>query len=136
LVKCKTDESETNWWERGLTRADDLLGAVGLHGLDARLTDVYCEMPIFFGGTSGGVGAAETGALQKLSFLVGTYARTFDLAGAKFIPVLVTKWKGQLTKDVVCRRIEGMLGEVACKKFKADIWDAVGLGLHVKGVFK
>ncbi len=90
-------------------------------------------MPIFFAGTTGGVAAAEGGSLEKLCFQVGCLAQAFWMVGARFRLVTVVEWKGQLPKAIVKARLLDMLGK-ACKDYKADIWDAVGIGLYAMGV--
>lgn len=137
LVTPRRDDEFSEWWESAEDRADDLWKAIE-KDLKMGLVDIeaVCEMPIFFSGTSGGVAAAETNSLQKLCFLVGVYARMLTSHGVRFSPVTVRDWKGQLPKTVVAQRIIDRIGSRNCRGFKKDIWDAVGIGLYVKGVFR
>ncbi len=93
-------------------------------------------MPIFFGSSALGVAAAGSSSLLKLCYLVGALGFAFTSEGSTFEPIEVRAWKGQLPKEVVKKRLQYYLGEEVCKNYKADIWDAVGLGLYKKGVFK
>lgn len=130
-------ENSDGWWGRANNRSDDLFSCIRtvVKG-DVDLLKVFCEMPRFFSGNAGGHAAAETGSIMKLAYLVGSYARSFRMAGASFTIVPVMEWKGQLPKEVVNKRIVQLLGEKACTNFRRDAWDAIGIGLHVKGVFK
>lgn len=103
-----------------------------------RSMQIFCEFPSFFAGNSGGMAASQSGSIQKLAYLVGVYSAmmTAEFPTSVFTPILVRDWKGQLPKEVVIRRIKSILGEHACKQFQKDIWDAVGIGLAIKGVFK
>jgi hypothetical protein len=93
---------------------------------------VYCEMPAFFE-SHGGMAAATKGDLIKLTYLVGVYAGICHIHRVRFTPVPVVEWKGQLPKEIVKKRILKKLGRHACQGYHGDIWDAVGIGLHVKG---
>lgn len=126
------------WHIRAHKQAEDLVNATACHSYGRRDFKIYCEMPIFFAGTSGGIAAAETNSLQKLCYQVGAIGQAIyrSCPGATFTPIAVCDWKGQLPKAVVIKRIEKILGIGNCKNFKNDIWDSVGIGLSVKGVFK
>lgn len=97
---------------------------------------VYCELPAFFEGATGHAAAAK-GDVVKLAYLVGVYAGICHARGVVFSPVPVIEWKGQLSKEIVARRIVKKIGRTAQdgQEFHADIWDAVGIGLYVKGLF-
>lgn len=94
---------------------------------------VYCELPAFFEGEKGHAAAAK-GDVVKLAYLVGVYAGMCHKRGVEFNLVPVREWKGQLPKSVVISRIQKRLGS-ACGIYKADQWDAVGIGLFIKGCF-
>jgi len=129
------DPHNTDWWDRAVEQANGLLYKIPI---PAKRLDVYCEMPVFFAGTVGGMAAAGTGSLQKLCFQVGCVAQAVRGLSCfrHFYPVLVNEWKGQLPKEVVIQRIKKLLGEKACKDYRKDMWDAVGIGLWARGVFK
>lgn len=122
------------WHDRALSNAKVIAENLRFGWLGPHL-EVFCEFPAFFA-SSGGVASAATGSVHKLAFQVGVYAQVFASRGSSFTPVGVNEWKGQLPKDVVCRRVEKILGPRAGREFRADTWDAVGIGLWVKGVFK
>jgi len=91
--------------------------------------EIYVEFPAFFG-SFGGQTTAKSGALVKLSGLVGAIMFALE---AK--PVKVNDWKGQLPKDIVIKRIKRVLPNVETKfKVKSHGWDAIGIGLHTLGV--
>jgi len=92
---------------------------------------VYIEYPAFHESFGGEV-VARSGALVKLTYLVGFISSRFP----KVLLVPVRNWKGQLPKTVVEERIRKLLGPVVCSSFKTHIWDAVGIGLYAKGFFK
>ena len=94
---------------------------------------VYCEFPSFMQSNKGMV-AARSGALLKLTYMVGeihSLFRKHRRTICKLIPVAV--WKGQLPKSVVIQRITKILGKKNCRFFRDDIWDAVGMGLWKMG---
>ena len=118
-------------WDAKLTwmaqRFDELLEVLG------DVKTVGCELPMLVRGGGGDV-VASSGALVKLSCCVGAFAGVCAVKDVEFLPIPVYEWKGQLPKDIVNRRIRQLLGNENCRKFKRDIWDAVGIGLHMKGV--
>lgn len=128
-------DKEPGWIDNAQKQADAIRWQ--LHGEKISLNGgkVICEMPQAFLGNAGGMAAAQTGSILKLSVMIGIYAREFlEHSGASFQVVPVRQWKGQLPKEVVIQRIRKYLGEKNCKEFKADVWDAVGIGLWAMGV--
>ena len=104
----------------------------------ARLTQVselfeceegYIEYPAFFQ-SHGACGVANSGALVKLAWFVGLCCGSLP-----FPPRLVSvgTWKGQLPKKVVISRIKRILPNV---KAKSHDWDAIGIGLYIRGDLK
>ena len=89
----------------------------------------YIEYPAFFQ-AHGACGVANSGALVKLAWFVGLVCGSLS-----FAPHLVTvgSWKGQLPKKVVISRIKRLLPKV---KAKSHDWDAIGIGLFLKGDLK
>lgn len=100
------------------------------------VSNVICELPAFFEGEKGHAAAAK-GDVVKLSYLVGVYAGMCHAQGVGFTLVPVREWKGQLSKKIVAARIRKRIGDQALDdmEFHGDIWDAVGIGLYVKGHF-
>lgn len=100
------------------------------------VSHVYIEWAQFYDDPGGHMAAAR-GDLNKLVFITAALASAlhFDI-GAKFVPVPVREWKGQLPKRVCNHRIKELLGEQACSNFKTHAWDAVGVGLFKKGFFE
>jgi len=98
---------------------------------------IMCEIPAYQGTPSRSMGWKK-GDLQKLTYLVGSigYACSSMVLGIKptVIPYYVTVtpagWKGQLTKEIVIKRIQKRIPDVV-EKFDPykDIWDAIGIGL-------
>jgi hypothetical protein len=92
--------------------------------------DFVCEYPAWHGIQLGWA----AGDLQKLVFLVGTFAGYFKEARS-FTPVTPGEWKGQLPKSVVIRRLTKLFGPGATQEWEKDVWDAVGIGLWKLGRF-
>lgn len=95
---------------------------------------VDSEFPQFFD-SAGGHSTAARGDLQKLTFIVGVYAGiTWDFK-AIWYPWLVNEWKGQLSKEIVERKILRRIPEVTKLGVESHMWDAIGIGLHAQGRF-
>jgi len=94
-----------------------------------KCSEGYIEYPAFFQ-AHGACGVANSGALVKLAWFVGLVCGTLP-----FAPKLVTvgNWKGQLPKKVVQQRILRILPKV---KATSHDWDAIGIGLFIKGDLK
>lgn len=95
---------------------------------------VYCEMPAYMAGSHT---TAAGGALVKLTTSAGIVA---GICVSQFIPfeyVEICKWKGNLPKEEVIRRICKLYKFKNSKAapYKADEWDAIGIGLYVQGEF-
>ena len=101
--------------------------------------DTYCEWPQYFMGAIGH-SATVRGDIHKLTYLIGgiahlaTYVHTGNM---HLVPVV--EWKGQLPKQVVINRIKQIYQKANLNINSIDIkshgWDALGIGLYVKGVF-
>lgn len=120
-------------WELRVFRAAEILSRVCE---DYGPYAVWCEWPALHEDSEGGRKTARTGSLVKLAASVGTVMEISRQFGAKFMPVPVMEWKGQMSKEAVKHRIIKRLGASACGEFKSHAWDAVGIGLHKKGIFK
>lgn len=122
-----TGRSSQSWEQKIAYIVFGLRGVVPLN-----LSHTYIEYPAYFGTASGDM-VARRGDLVKLSYCVGFIAGSMP-GTVTLIPV--NKWKGQLPKDIVARRIQKILGANACREFKSHVWDAVGVGLYAKGCFR
>lgn len=115
-------------------RADKVMNLLSILAGQHEVSQIICEWP-FYHETQGGREVAKSGALVKLSVMVG---RICQMAADRQIPfsfVEVNTWKGQLPKTAVIHRIKRRLGETACTGIKTHAWDAVGIGLHHLGAF-
>ena len=90
---------------------------------------VVIEQPQFFD-AAGGHMVARRGDLAKLCIFAGM---CYGIFVPRSVLVPVHLWKGQLPKAVVNQRIVQRLGKDACRKFRTHAWDAVGIGLYVRG---
>ena len=93
---------------------------------------VYIEQAAYHGtGSVKGQAAAAKGDLIKLAELIGGFRAICYLSESYVELVPVIKWKGQLPKEVVKKRIlkvwEG------CTATNHD-WDAVGIGFYLLGL--
>jgi len=80
---------------------------------------------------------AARGDLGKL-FAISTVCLSVGWSNNGFgSPISVNKWKGQLSKEIVRKRIEKRIGLVAVdgSKIESHAVDAVGIGLYWKGCF-
>ena len=126
----ETKDLKLNWQERCRMQVVELEKKLRFD----YTSRIYCEAPIFMEGFRG-ITAARSGAIMKLIYLVGMIDQmvmTKFNTGLSLIPI--SKWKGQLPKSVVRDRIIRLLGKTACREYKKDIWDAVGMGLWKMGV--
>lgn len=92
---------------------------------------VYCEVPQFYE-THKGMASQRSGSIGKLCVFVGMVVQLFGEERIRL--VTPNEWKGQLPKKIVTSRIRKILGVKECKKYRADIWDAVGIGLWKMGL--
>ena len=90
---------------------------------------VVLEQPEYYGHDA----ATASQAIIKLAIMVGYLKCVANNCKADVRLVPVSTWKGQMSKDVVKRRIRSMLGASVCEPYTDDIWDAVGLGLYAFG---
>ena len=111
-----------SWENKAYAIAGKISELCGTYGVN----EGAIEFPAFFQ-SAGGATVAASGALVKLTMLVGIICGTVDF---KPILVEVRDWKGQLPKDVIIKRIKRILPN--CKA-KSHDWDAIGIGLHLKG---
>lgn len=106
--------------------------AIDADAITNRVSTIYCEEPKFFN-----EGAANDGALVKLSFAVGCIGMAADRWRIPFKLVPVSKWMGQINEQILIRRVTRILGESVCTQLglHTHAWDAVGIGLYLQGRF-
>ena len=90
---------------------------------------IYIEFPQVFQ-SSLGQAASNRGDILKLAFFIGCIRGVFLDSG--FEPILVSKWKGQLPKSETERRCKRILPKILWVNSE-HLWDAIGLGLYLKG---
>jgi len=97
---------------------------------------VVCEWPQSFT-SAGGRAATGAGSIIKLAFGVGQVALMADACRAIFIPVKVAQWKGNLSKQIVIKRIKKRLTVARLEYLEPEshAFDAIGIGLFHKGLF-
>lgn len=134
-----------DWYERAMAQADELRRFIealrkpvgrgfGGGAPRTRIVEMAIEWPEVWGGSAKADAAAKTGSTPKLCFLVGAFAHIAHDFAIPFRPVTVREWKGQLSKPQAIRRIRKVLGE-NCGDYQRDEWDAIGIGLFLKGHF-
>ncbi len=107
------------------------------------IEEVYCEMPVLFAGSVGHA-AARRGDLTHLGFAVGAIAHWAWSIHARFYPVLVNDWIGQLPSEIKYNRIRNTLLAASAKKTVDKLlgpkpshhWDAIGVGLYKQGKWR
>ena len=139
--------SGTGWalWndQWGFVKADNIFARKRDNWVDAALEIEYelkkviaknhvtwgaIEFPKYFDSVGGNM-IAKRGDLLKLTFLVGMLYSSFE--ECQIVPV--NTWKGNLQKEVVIGRIGNRLSQETCMKLDKHMWDAVGIGLFLKG---
>lgn len=124
---CRTDK-KLPWF----AKTNDMAFKVSeiLSNYNKNCHHVACEMPKYMESQKGRV-AARSDALVKLVFMVGKIAQVAEEYGMQFIPVAVGEWNGQLPKKIMEDRVTKRLGI----RYREHEYDAVGIGLHLKGYF-
>ena len=121
---CLPDEKEI--WDIKIYEVAENLKKVAIK---FRCSEGYIEYPAFFE-IHGVSGVASSGALVKLAFFVGLVCGTMPFLIQR---LEVRNWKGQLPKEVIIRRILKIYPKIKAKK---DMYDAIGMGLFLRGDFK
>ncbi len=95
---------------------------------------VYLEWPAVFP-SPGGQTAARTGSIVKLAYITGRIAEVFRSSTASLRYVDVQKWKGQVPKAVMNRRVQDVLVSKGLGSLghSTHELDALGIGLWVLG---
>jgi hypothetical protein len=109
--------------------------------LEIEVSEIVCEEPEHRAGAVG-MAAAGRGDVIHLAACVGYWAALASIRGAKFTPVRVSVWKGNMSKDMTAERIEMRLRGLGVEprdylshtKPRKHDWDAAGVGLHAMGV--
>lgn len=95
---------------------------------------VYVEQPAFMETAGKGLSAARDGDLVTLSALFGMIAgRLTDGRANLFCPVIISTWKGSMSKDITATRVKNKLPSWKPATGTSHEIDAVGIGLHCKG---
>ncbi len=100
-----------------------------------RVLTVFYEQPQYFESANA---SARRGDLAKLCMAAGSMVALFEKneTGYPVIePVAIYNWKGQVSKQVTQNRIKKRLPKADEYCTSEHIWDAVGIGLYVKGQF-
>lgn len=96
--------------------------------------EIYCEMPVFMEGGKG-MAASRKGSVIELAYMVGCLSIVAWEQGIPFHHVS-PKWKGDMRDDQVLYRLKKRLGrEFFLQKTSGHCRDAIGIGLHVLGVW-
>lgn len=111
------------------------LKALGANLFNLDIQHVYCEYPAYFEKGRGAIAAAQ-GDLVKLACSVGAIITACDFAEIPLTFVEVMKWKGTMSKHATKQRIIRRLSNVDLSGITSHEWDAVGIGLFVRGEFK
>jgi hypothetical protein len=117
----------SDWWDRAAMANFLFEEALNRRAVCA----VACEWARYMG-SGGGSAVAESGSLVKLIHVTSLFAATAVKRGVAFLPVPVNLWKGQLPKKIVAQRIRLVLPKRS-RRYKSHMWDAVGIGLWLKG---
>lgn len=135
VLRCRTDEKA--FYER----VEDILDQLDVRLRGVKITRLYTEFPVLFGGAVGQA-VARRGDLTHLAFSVGMIAEWARGQSARFICYPVYEWIGQLPKDVMHTRVRNTLlryyrpREVdSVLQRPSHHWDAVGIGLYAQGFF-
>lgn len=109
--------------------------------------EVHVEQPVIEQ-SARGVSAVGSGALLKLYHAASTCVNLAHTAApwqGHGVWISISRWKGNLSKDMVVKRIVKRPGfdaatmasrfDLKTSDYKNDAWDAVGIGLYVKGLF-
>jgi hypothetical protein len=103
--------------------------------------ECHYELPVFYD-DAGGHMAAKKGDLGKLLRSVGRIEELCRSRDVRYVEHSVPQWKGQMSKDLVNRRICRVLDSVCFGRAfdrlvamgcRTHAWDAVGIGLYAKG---
>lgn len=124
-------EKGADWFDRIHSIVERLGSVYDRYKGDIKRTDI--EYPQYFD-TGGGYMVAKRGDLVKLVYAAGLIGGVAVLHGSTVSLHKVHVWKGQLPKPVVEKRIRERIPNIDSLKPYSHEWDAIGIGLHAKGV--
>jgi Holliday junction resolvasome RuvABC endonuclease subunit len=93
--------------------------------------EAYIEFPEVWSDSAKSLASNRKGDLLILSALIGAISRTIADQNIPVKWLTPRQWKGQLTKEVVIKRIEKTVPELK-GKLKNHAADAVGMALHLQ----
>ena len=122
---CIESNLNSLWFERCFELVYKLNNMFKISTFD----NVVTEFPEFFHSAKGNA-AAEQGDVCHMAHMCGllqSYCGMYNL----FTPILVTKWKGQLSKPTVKKRLKRVVGrkDGNNKVISEHAWDSTGVGL-------
>ncbi len=121
---------ETEWMAAAESIRTQLAGLLMNAAYTFEFASTICEQPQYMPGQ---FATTATGALVKMAHLCGLLGSV----APKFAYVGINEWKGNLPKSIVTERIQKYYeGLAVAEKWKADMWDAVGIGLYRYGEFQ
>jgi hypothetical protein len=133
LIRCGvlTAPRGWEWYDKIRWYCDELETIYERQSITAR-QPIVLELPEFFQ-SAGGQLTARSQALVKLSMLTGAIHYCLGVG----VLITPTKWKGQLPKEVVVKRLRKRLGTAVLNRVKpsSHAWDAIGIGLYYLGEF-
>lgn len=141
LVRATVVKGRGRAWEERVIdvacRMQEVIEAFDCPEIGDNVRRVLCEYPAFMP-TPGGIKIAKRGDLVKLAHAVGViHSRITSVFGTlELVPV--SKWKGQVSKEVINNRIARIIPALEREKSGMSVsrshdWDAVGIGLWALG---
>lgn len=129
LVCGAADNTDAAAWVK---MADNVAAFVSTHG--GQSENLAIEMPqIYVGPRAKG----DNNDLIQLAAVVGGITHALGLPTRVYRPA---QWKGQVPKDIMCKRVQGRLSpeELAAidfpiKSLQHNVWDGIGIGLKYLG---
>ncbi len=123
---------EKTWQEKALT----ITAAVETKMVEYSPQAIWIEFPEPMRGSSKTIASRDKGDTLKLACLVGMM---MAVSSPEMQLVKPSKWKGQLSKQIVEQRVrEWLIGRtsyVNLVKIKSHSWDAIGIALWAMGEF-
>lgn len=132
MKKLLTSNKEIDFFDK----MHSTIHQLGKITLNLKPEFVVVEWPQSFTSV-GGRAATGAGSIIKLAFGIGQVALMAYACQAKFVPVPVAQWKGNLSKQIVIKRIKKRLTQARLEYLEpsSHAWDAIGIGLFCKGLF-
>ena len=128
-IEC--DDSSAAWIERA-ARIGDLLRTTVCRKYP--LCHVFYEHPAFLEGPKG-IASARDGSLVKLSIIAGIVVASTAVPTCTRVTPVPLHWKGQMSKTMTEKRIRERIPDYRARDGADHEWDAIGIGLFVKGYF-